>query len=56
VRPAVDFPYSEAAANGIGGGSRIQLQNAKGVILDLRGRNIGLALNVNVSGQAIRSR
>jgi hypothetical protein len=56
MRPAVDFLYSEAGANEIRGGSRIQLQNAKRVILDLRGHNIGLMLNVNVSGAAIRLR
>jgi hypothetical protein len=37
-----------AAANG--GVSSIRLQNARGVVLDLRGRNIGLELNANVSG------
>jgi len=33
-----------------GGASSIRLQNARGVVLDLRGRNIGLELNANVSG------
>ncbi|MEE1609802.1 hypothetical protein [Microvirga sp. CF3016] len=33
-----------------GGVSSIRLQNARGVVLDLRGRNIGLELNANVSG------
>jgi hypothetical protein len=33
-----------------GGMSSIRLQNARGVVLDLRGRNIGLELNANVSG------
>ncbi|SCX82180.1 hypothetical protein [Microvirga guangxiensis] len=33
-----------------GGASSIRLQNARGVVLELRGRNIGLELNANVSG------
>ena len=33
-----------------GGVSSIRLQNARGVVLDLRGRTIGLELNANVSG------
>ncbi len=36
-----------------GGASVIRLQNAKGVVLDLRGRTIGLELNANVSGVEI---
>jgi hypothetical protein len=36
-----------------GGASAIRLQNAKGVVLDLRGRTIGLELNANVSGVEI---
>jgi hypothetical protein len=36
-----------------GGVSSIRLQNTKGVVLDLRGRNIGLELNANVSGVEI---
>lgn len=32
------------------GASSIRLQNARGVILDLSGRNIGLELNANMSG------
>ncbi|MDF2810900.1 MAG: hypothetical protein K0S56_1931 [Microvirga sp.] len=36
-----------------GGASGIRLQNAKGVVLDLRGRNIGLELNASVSGVEI---
>ena len=39
-----------------GGASGIRLQNAKGVVLDLRGRNIGLELNANVSGVEIGMR
>ncbi|MBD2749574.1 hypothetical protein IC232_23115 [Microvirga sp. BT688] len=33
-----------------GGVSSIRLQNARGVVLELRGRTIGLELNANVSG------
>ena len=33
-----------------GGVSSIRLQNSRGVVLDLRGRTIGLELNANVSG------
>jgi hypothetical protein len=36
-----------------GGASGIRLQNAKGVVLDLRGRTIGLEFNANVSGVEI---
>jgi hypothetical protein len=36
-----------------GGASTIRLQNARGVVLDLRGRTIGLELNANVSGVEI---
>ncbi|MBM6580840.1 hypothetical protein ILT44_11655 [Microvirga sp. BT689] len=36
-----------------GGASTIRLQNNKGVVLDLRGRTIGLELNANVSGVEI---
>ena len=43
---------SVGAAAG-GGASTIRLQNAKGVVLDLRGRSIGLELNANVSGVEI---
>jgi hypothetical protein len=43
---------SVGAAAG-GGVSGIRLQNARGVILDLRGRTIGLELNANVSGVEI---
>jgi hypothetical protein len=39
-----------------GGASGIRLQNAKGVVLELRGRNIGLELNANVSGVEISLR
>ena len=36
-----------------GGASTIRLQNGRGVVLDLRGRTIGLELNANVSGVEI---
>jgi lipid-binding SYLF domain-containing protein len=39
-----------------GGGSSIRLQNARGVVLDLRGRNIGLEISANVSGVEINLR
>ena len=39
-----------------GGVSSIRLQNAKGVVLELRGRNIGLEFNANVSGVEISLR
>jgi hypothetical protein len=45
-----------AGAAAAGGASAIRLQNAKGVVLELRGRNIGLEFNVNVSGVEISMR
>jgi hypothetical protein len=39
-----------------GGGSTIRLRNARGVVLDLRGRNIGLEFSANVSGVEIALR
>ncbi len=36
-----------------GGASGIRLQNGKGVVLDLRGRAIGLEFNANISGVEI---
>lgn len=39
-----------------GGASSLRLQNARGVVLDLRGRTIGLELNANVSGVEISLR
>jgi hypothetical protein len=39
-----------------GGASTIRLQNARGVVLDLQGRTIGLELNANVSGVEISLR
>ncbi|WP_201832594.1 hypothetical protein [Microvirga zambiensis] len=48
---------SVGAAVAAGGGvSSIRLQNAKGVVLELRGRNIGLEFNANVSGVEISLR
>jgi hypothetical protein len=35
------------------GASSIRLQNARGVVLELSGRNMGLELNANVSGVEI---
>ncbi|WP_243370746.1 hypothetical protein [Microvirga solisilvae] len=43
---------SMGAAAG-GGASTIRLQNAKGVVLELTGRSVGLELNANVSGVEI---
>ena len=47
--------YTAVAVGAAAGGgvSTIRLQNARGVVLDLRGRNIGLELNANVSGVEI---
>jgi hypothetical protein len=39
-----------------GGAAGIRLQNAKGVVLDLRGRNIGLEFNASMSGVQISLR
>jgi hypothetical protein len=39
-----------------GGASTIRLQNARGVVLDLQGRTIGLELNANVGGVEISLR
>jgi hypothetical protein len=39
-----------------GGGSSIRLRNARGVVLELRGRNIGLEISANVSGVQISLR
>ena len=41
------------AVGGGGGASGIRLQNARGVVLELRGRNVGLEFNANVSGVEI---
>jgi hypothetical protein len=57
LRRATDIVGTYSAVGGgvaVGGGaSVIRLQNARGVVLDLRGRNIGLELNANVSGVEI---
>jgi hypothetical protein len=45
-----------AGAAAGGGASGIRLQNAKGVVLELSGRNIGLELNASVSGVEISLR
>ncbi len=54
LRRATDIVGTYSAVGGgvaVGGGaSSIRLQNARGVVLDLRGRNIGLEFNANVSG------
>jgi hypothetical protein len=39
-----------------GGASTVRLQNARGVILELRGRTVGLEFNANVSGVEISLR
>jgi len=39
-----------------GGASTIRLQNARGVVLELRGRTIGLEFNANVSGVEVSLR
>ncbi len=45
------------AGAAVGGGvSAIRLQNGKGVVLDLKGRNIGLELNTSVSGVEVSLR
>ena len=57
LRRASDIAGTYTAVGGgvaVGGGaSVIQLQNARGVVLELRGRNIGLEINANVSGVEI---
>lgn len=60
LRRATDIVGTYSAVGGgiaVGGGaSGIRLQNARGVVLDLRGRNIGLEFNANVSGVEISMR
>jgi len=60
LHQASDIAGTYTAAGGsvaVGGGaSAIRLRNAKGVVLDLRGRNIGLELNVNMSRVSITLR
>jgi hypothetical protein len=57
LRRASDIAGTYTAVGGgvaVGGGaSGIRLQNARGVVLELRGRNVGLELNANVSGVEI---
>lgn len=60
LRQATDIAgtYSAVGAGAVaaGGGSVIRLQNARGVVLELKGRNIGLELNASVSGVEISLR
>jgi hypothetical protein len=60
LRRASDIAGTYSAVGGAvavaGGASGIRLQNARGVILELSGRNIGLEFNVNVSGVNISLR
>ena len=57
LRRASDIAGTYTAVGGgvaVGGGaSGIRLQNARGVVLDLHGRNVGLEFNANVSGVEI---
>jgi hypothetical protein len=57
LRRASDITGTYTAVGGgvaVGGGaSGIRLQNARGVVLELRGRNVGLEFNANVSGVEI---
>jgi hypothetical protein len=57
LRRASDIAGTYTAVGGgvaVGGGaSGIRLQNARGVVLELRGRNVGLEFNANVSGVEI---
>jgi len=60
LRQAQDIEgvYSAAGAGAAvaGGGGAIRLQNSRGVVLDLRGRKVGLQLSAAVSGVEIRIR
>jgi hypothetical protein len=60
LRQASDIAGTYSAVGGAvamaGGASGIRLQNARGVILELSGRNIGFEFNVNVSGVNITLR
>jgi hypothetical protein len=47
------YPAVGAAIAVAGGGSSIRLQNRRGMVLDLRGRYIGLEISANVSGVQI---
>ncbi len=57
LRRASDIAGTYTAVGGSaaagGGVSGIRLQNANGVVLELRGRNVGLELNASVSGVEI---
>lgn len=60
LKQASDIAGTYTAAGGgvavAGGVASVRLQNAKGVILDLRGRKVGLEFSANVSGVEIRMR
>ena len=60
LRQATDIAGTYSAIGGgaavAGGVSGIRLQNSKGVVLELRGRNIGLEFNASVSGVEIKFR
>jgi hypothetical protein len=60
LRQPSDIAGTYAAVGGgvaiAGGGASVRLQNAKGVILDLRGRKIGLEFAANLSGVEISLR
>jgi hypothetical protein len=57
IRSASDVAgtYGAATAGGavITGGKVVKLRNEKGAILELRGREVGLELNLDVSGMVI---
>ncbi|MCG7392818.1 hypothetical protein MHY87_07870 [Microvirga sp. ACRRW] len=60
LRRASDIAGTYTAVGGsvaLGGGAAgIRLQNARGVVLELRGRTVGLEFNANVSGVEISLR
>ncbi|HEX2510892.1 MAG TPA: hypothetical protein VHK66_10260 [Microvirga sp.] len=58
LRQASDIAgtYTAVGTGVAGGGSSIRLQNARGVVLVLRGRNIGLEFTASVSGVEISLR
>jgi hypothetical protein len=60
LRQASDIAGTYSAVGGgvavAGGASGIRMQNARGVVLELRGRNVGLEFNANVSGVEISLR
>ena len=53
VAPITTGPVGWGGVAAGGGASGVRLQNAKGVVLELRGRTIGLEFNANVSGVQI---